>query len=319
MNNRLALWLPAALALGFATAGAAAQNYPVRPVRIVTSAIGGGNDFNARLVAQGLTEIFQQQFVVDNRGGSYIAPNLAAKATPDGYTLLVHNNGVWTAPLLDKVPYDFDRELTPVVIVSRSPNILVVHPSLGVASVKELIALAKANPGKLNYATGVVGSSNHVAAELFRAMTHVDMVRIGYRGSGPALIDMVSGQVKLMFATAGAATPHVRSGRLKALAVSSAAPSKLAPDLPTIAASGVPGYESEAIYGLWVPAGTPGAIAERLNREVIKAINEPRIRQRFLNGGGEVAGSTPAQFAATIKAEHERIAQVFRRTGVLAR
>ena len=304
--------------IGAATAAtlSSAQEYPVRPIRIVTAAVGGGIDFTARLLASGLTERLNQQVIVDNRGGTNVAPQTVAKATPDGYTLLVHNNTVWIAPLLDTVPYDHRTELWPITLTSRSPNILVVHPSLGVSSVKELIALAKANPGKIDYASGPIGASNHVAAELFKAMAGVDLVRIGYKGGGPALIDVVAGQVKVMFATTGSVTSHVQAGRLKGLAVTSAEPSPLVPGMPTVAATGVPGYSAEAIYGFWAPGKTPAAIMKRLHREAVAVLNQPETKERFLKSGVEAVGSTPEEFAAVIKAESTRLAKVFGATGI---
>jgi tripartite-type tricarboxylate transporter receptor subunit TctC len=305
------------LIAGTAAAGpAGAQDYPARPIRFVTAAIGGGIDFGARLLAAGLTERLNQQVVVDNRGGTNVAPQTVAKATPDGYTLLIHNNTVWISPLLDNVPYDHQKELWPITLTSRSPNILVVHPTLQVGSVKELIALAKSNPGKIDYASGPVGASNHLAAEVFKAMAGVDLVRIGYKGGGPAMNDVLAGQVKVMFATAGSVSSHVKSGRLKALAVTSAEPSALVPGLPTIAASGVPGYSSEAIYGFWAPAGTPAAIMTKLHREAVAVLNQPEMKQRFFKSGVETVGSTPGEFAAVIKAETARLGKVLQSAGI---
>ena len=300
-----------------AAAGAAgAQDYPARPIRFVTAAVGGGIDFTARLLAAGLTERLNQQVIVDNRGGTNVAPQTVAKATPDGYTFLIHNNTVWIAPLLDNVPYNHEKELWPIMLTSRSPNILVVHPSLGVGSVKELIALAKSNPGKIDYASGPVGASNHVAAELFKSMAGVDLVRIGYKGGGPALNDVVAGQVKVMFATAGSVTSHVQSGRLKGLAVTSAEPSPLVPGMPTLAASGVPGYSSEAIYGFWAPARTPAHILKRLHQEAVQVLNQPEMKERFFKSGVETVASTPEQFAAAIKSEAARLAKVLEAAGI---
>ena len=299
-----------------AAAPAGAQDYPARPIRFVTAAIGGGIDFGARLLAAGLTERLNQQVVVDNRGGTNVAPQTVAKATPDGYTLLIHNNTVWISPLLDNVPYDHQKELWSITLTSRSPNILVVHPTLQVGSVKELIALAKSNPGKIDYASGPVGASNHLAAEVFKAMAGVDLVRIGYKGGGPAMNDVLAGQVKVMFATAGSVSSHVKSGRLKGLAVTSAEPSALVPGLPTIAASGVPGYSSEAIYGFWAPAGTPAAIMTKLHREAVAVLNQPEMKQRFFKSGVETVGSTPGEFAAIIKAETARLGKVLQSAGI---
>lgn len=295
-----------------------AQDYPQRPLRFVTAAAGGGNDFAARLIAQGLAERLGQQVIVDNRGGAHVPQHTVAKAAPDGYTILAQNNTVWIAPLLEKTAYDHLRDLAPITLTARAPNVLVVHPSLPVHSVRELIAAAKAAPGEIHYASGVVGSSNYVAAELFKAMAGIDLVRVGYRGTGPALIDLMAGEVKLMFATATSSLPHVKSGRLKALAVTSAEPSPLAPGLPTVAASGVPGYTAEAIYGVWAPAKTPATILRRLNREIVEVLVAPRTRERFFNGGAQVVASTPEAFAVEIKAETARLDRVFRSAGIRA-
>lgn len=295
---------------------AAQQQYPARPVRLVTAAIGGGIDFGARLLAHGLTERLGQQFVVDNRGGTNVAPQTVAKAVPDGYTLLVHNNTVWIAPLVDEVPYDHWTELAPICMTSRSPAILVVHPSLGVKTVKELIAKAKAAPGEINYASGPVGAANYVAAELFKAMAGVDLTRIGYKGGGPAVQGTLAGQVKVMFATTGASMPHIKAGRLIALGVTSAQPSPLVPDMPTIASLGVPGYSAEAVYGFWAPGKTPRALIARLNQETVRVLQQPETKERFLASGVEPVGSTPEEFAAAIKSEATRIAAIFKKAGI---
>jgi len=292
------------------------QDYPNRPIRFVTAAIGGGIDFTARMLAHGLTERLKQQVVVDNRGGTSIAEQTVAKGTPDGYTLLVHNNTVWVSTLLGPVPYEHEKELAPISLLSRSPNILVVHPSLQANTVKELIERAKAAPGEINYASGPVGAANHLAAELFNALAGVKLVRIGYKGGGPALNDVLAGQVKVMFATTGSVSGHVKSGRLKGLAVTSAEPSPLAPGLPTVAASGVPGYAAEAIYGFWAPARTPPAILALLNREAVAVLNTPEVKQRFFNAGVESVGTKPQEFAATIKSETQHLGAVIKKAGL---
>ena len=301
-----------------AAVAADAQDYPSRPIRFVTAAVGGGIDFNARMLALGLTERLKQQVVVDNRGGTSIAEQTVAKAVPDGYTLLVHNNTVWVSPLLGPVQYDHFRELAPIALLSRSPAILVVHPSLQVGTVRELIDRAKAAPGEINYASGPVGAANHLAAELFNALAGVKLVRIGYKGGGPAINDVLAGQVKVMFATAGSVSGHVKSGKLKGLAVTSARPSPLVPDLPTVAASGVPGYEAEAIYGFWAPMKTPAAIVALLNRETVAVLKAPEVTQRFFNAGVESVGSTAREFAATIKSESARLDAVIKKAGLRA-
>jgi tripartite-type tricarboxylate transporter receptor subunit TctC len=301
---------------GIAAAAAAAESYPSRPIRFVTAAVGGGNDFTARVIAHGLSANLGQQVIIDNRGGSHIPQLIVSKATADGYTLLVQNNTVWVAPLLEKVGYDHWKELVTISLTARTPNILVVHPSLPVSSVKELIAAAKAAPGELNYASGVVGSSNYVAAEVFKAMAGVNLTRIGYKGTGPALNDVMSGQVKIMFSTTTSSWGHVKSGRLKALAISSAEPSPLAPGLPTIAASGVPGYKAESIYAMWAPARTPRPILARLHQEVVKVLTTPENRERFLNSGAEVVASTPEVLAAEIRSEVARLETIFKGAGI---
>ncbi len=295
--------------------GAYAQ-YPSKPVRIVTAAPGGGVDFTARLLALGLTEILGQQFVVDNRGGTHVAPMTVANAVADGYTVLIHNNTIWTAPLLEKAPYSM-AQLAPVLLASRALSILVVHPSLPVHSVKELIALAKAKPGDLNYASGPVGSANFLAAELFKHMAGVNLVRIGYKGGGPAVSDLIAGQVKVMFATTGSVTQHVKSGRLRALAATSAEPTALAPGLPTIAAT-VPGYESLAFYGMFVPLNTPATIIARLNQASRTYLGLPDTKERFFNSGVEAVGSTPQEFDAAVKADTARMRKVILASGLRA-
>lgn len=306
--------------LGALCVGAAfGQNYPVKPVRIVTAEPGGGNDFAARVLAQGLTRSLGQQVIVDNRGGAggAIAAEVAAKAPPDGYTLLLYAGNIWTIPLLRKnVPYDFVADFAPVTWVARSPNTVVVHPSLPVQSVKELIALAKARPGQLNYASGGSGSSTHLSVELFKSMAGVNIVRVPYKGNGPALNDLIAGQVQVMFVTAATVTPHLTSGRLKALAVTSAEPSVLAPGLPTVAASGLPGYDSISIYGLFAPSRTPAAIIRLLNQESAQFLKTAEVKERFFKAGVETVGSSPEEFAAVIKSDMTKMAKVIRDAGI---
>jgi tripartite-type tricarboxylate transporter receptor subunit TctC len=297
-----------------APAQPANSTYPNKPVRIVTAAPGGGVDFTARLLALGLTANLGQQFVVDNRGGTHVAPQTVANAVADGYTVLVHNNTIWIAPLLEKAAYSM-TQLTPVVLATRAISILVVHPSLPVHSVKDLIALAKAKPGDINYASGPAGSANFLSAELFKSMAGVDLVRISYKGGGPAVNDLLAGQVKVMFATTGSVTQHVKSGRLRALAATSAEPTALAPGLPTIAAT-VPGYESLAFYGVFVPVKTPASIIARLNEASRKYLDLPEAKERFLNSGVEALGSTPQEFDAAIKADTARMRKVIQATGL---
>lgn len=298
---------------GIACANAA--EYPVKPLRIVTSEAGGGNDVPARIVAQGLTLALGQQVVIENRPSGVVPAEIVAKAAPNGYTLLFYNNALWTAPLIQTTPYDMLRDFTPVSAVARAVNVLVVNSALPAKSVAELIALAKTKPGGLNYGSSGTGASNHLAAEMFRTMAQIDIVRVNYKGAGPALTALIAGELQLMFPSAGAATPHVRAGRVKALAVTSAAPSALFPGLPAIAAT-LPGYESLAIYGLFTPAGTPPAIIVRLNTVIAQFLARADIQERFAAAGMDAAASTPGQLSASVQAEVARIGKVIRAAGI---
>jgi len=241
---------------------ASAQDYPAKPIRIVTAEVGGGADFIARVVAAALPAGLGQQVIVENRpgAGGAIAFETVAKAAPDGYTLLLFSNGMWTLPLLQKVNYDPVKDFAAVTMVDTVPNLLVVHPSLPARNVKDLIALAKAKPGQMNWGAGSNGSTPHIAGELFRSMTHIDVVRIAYKGTAPALIDLIAGTTQFMFPNAGAVTPHLKSGRLTALAVTTAQPSGLYPGLPTVSAAGVPGYVADTTHSVFAPAATPRPI-----------------------------------------------------------
>jgi tripartite-type tricarboxylate transporter receptor subunit TctC len=304
------------LAAAILSAPAAAQTFPERPLRIVTSQAGGGNDVQARAIARGLAAALGQQVIVDNRASGVIPGDIVARATPDGYTLLFYNNALWTGPLMQKTPYDPVRDFAPVTIATLGPNVLVVNNGLPVSSVQQLIALAKAKPGELNYASSGLGASNHLAAELFKSMAGVDIVRIGYKGASAGLNDVVAGQVQIMFPTAGAVIPLLKLGRVRALAVTSREPSKVVPELPTVAASGLPGYESLAIYGVFAPSGTPPAIVDRLNKEIVRVLASPEVKNLFFRLGMETVGSTPAQLAAKVKDEMSRLGKVIAAAGI---
>ena len=301
-----------------AAGSASAQNYPVKPIRIVTAATGGSGDILARLIGHGLSVNIGQQVLVDNRGGlGDIAAEVVAKAPPDGYTLLIYASIIWLAPYLrDNVAWDPLRDYAPITLATASPNILLVHPSVAANSVQELIALAKAKPGQLNYATGGSGSSNHLAMELFKSMTGVNIVRIPYKGSGPAVNALVAGEVQVLFATPASVTAQMKSGRLRALAVTSPQPSKLFPGLPTVAASGLPGYDSQSIFGIWVPAKTPAPIVSRLNQEIIRVLNEQDVKEKLFTSGVETVGSSPEQFLAVMKSEMTRMGKVIKDAGI---
>lgn len=307
----LAAWLAVT-----APGAPAADAYPARPVRIVTSEAGGGNDVQARLIARGLSAALGQQVIVENRPSGVIPGDIVAKASPNGYTLLFYNNTLWIGPLIQAAPYDPVRDLAPVTTAAAGPNLLVVSPALPVTSVPALIALARSRPGELNYASAGTGATNHLAAELFKVMAGVDIVRVGYKGAGPALNDVIANQVQVMFPTASAGMPHMKAGRVKALAVTSAEPSPVVPQLPTVASAGLPGYESLAIYGVFAPGKTPRPLVDRLNREIVRLLASQEIRERFFALGMETRGGTPGDLAATIAAEMARMGKVIRAAGI---
>jgi tripartite-type tricarboxylate transporter receptor subunit TctC len=301
----------------FATAHAAEAPYPNRPIRLVVSGVAGSSNFTARLIANGLSSALGQQVVVDGREGGVIAAEIAARAAPDGYTLHLNGSALWLLPFMrSRVPYDPVRDFAPVALAVSTPNILVIHPSVPVKSVRELIALAKAKPGELNYASGNAGTSNHLAAELFKSMAGVNITRIPYKGGAPAISDLVGGQVQLMFGAALAVAQHVQSGRLRALAVTSAKPSALVTGLPTVADAGVPGYASVAIFGVLAPAKTPPALIERLNHEIVKVLQQSDVKERLFNAGSEVVASTPAAFDTAIKTEMKDLGKLIRDAGI---
>lgn len=313
----LAQQLAASALLAAFTGQAFCQAYPTRPIRIVTSAPGGGSDMVSRLMAQGLTTALGQQVIVENRGGGVIAGETVAKAPPDGYTLLYYGSALWLLPLMRKdVPYEPLRDFAPISWVSRQPNVLVVHPSLPARSVRELIALAKAKPRGLNYSSGGTGSSGHLSAELFKYMAGVNILRINYKGQGPATNDLVAGQVQLTFGTSGSVMPHVKSGRLRALAVTSAEPSALVPGLPTIAASGVPRYESEQVSGIFAPSKTPAGVLTVLGQEIVRTLNRQEIKDRVFQSGAEIVASSPEQFTAKIREELARMGKVIKAASI---
>jgi len=292
-----------------------AQNYPSKPIRIVTASLGGGTDFVSRLIANGMSSSLGQQIVVDNRSTALIG-GIVAQAAPDGYTLLINGTSFWLAPLLvDKPTYDVPRDFAPISLLTTSPTLILVHSSLPVNSVKQLIALAKTRPGQINYGSSTSGAPTHLAGELFKALAGVDIVRIPYSGNGPALIALVSGEVQIMFSNAGSATQHIEAGRLRALAVASAKPTALALGMPTVAAT-VPGYIAGSTYGFFAPAGTPLAIIYRLNQEVVRFINSPNAKDRLFQTGVEVVGSTPEQLAAMVANDLRLWGKVIRDKGI---
>ena len=297
--------------------GAAAygQAFPSRPIRIATSEIGGINDLASRMIAQGLAGSIGQPVIVDNRG--IIAIDIVAKATPDGHTLLCFANNFWVLPFLqDNYPYDPIRDFSPITLVVTAPNILAVNPAVAANSVKELVALATAKPGVLNYGAGATGGAPHLSAELFKAMAGVNIVRVNYKGTAQALNAVIGGEAQLIFATPGSVDPQAKAGRLRALAVTSAKPSALAPGLPTLSASGLPGYEASAILAVFAPARTPAAIVNKLSQEIVRVLNRPEVKERFLNAGSEVVASTPQELTAMMKVEVPKWAKVIKDAGI---
>jgi tripartite-type tricarboxylate transporter receptor subunit TctC len=311
----------AALLAGAATS-AVAQTYPSRPVRlIVPQTPGSSTDIIARLVAQRLGERLGQTFVVDNRAGagSLIGIELVARAVPDGYTLLVVASSITIHPVLhEKLSFDTIRDFAPITQVATYPSILVLNPNVPARSVTELIQLARAKPGQLNVGSSGVGTGTHLSAELFRSMTGVKWTYIQFRGGAPAITALLGGEVQLSFATMPLVLPHARSGRLRALGVTSSRRSPAAPDLPTIAESGVPGYDHGAWNAMLAPAGTPRAIVQKLNQEVRAVLALADVRERLLAEGAEPLSSTPEEFGSIMRAEMVKWAKVIKQTGMKA-
>lgn len=306
--SRFVAWMWGSSLMIFGAGLVSAQDYPSRPIRIVTSAPGGGTDFASRQIAPELASSLGQNVIVENRAGGAVQ---VFQAQPNGHTLLLAGTVFWIEPLFQKVSYDPVKNFLPVGLVSRQPLILVVHPSLPAKSIKELVALAKAKPGILNYSSAGTGSSGHLAGELLKVLAGVNIVRIPYKGGGPAMNDLIAGQVQMYFSNAASVMPHVKSGRLNALAVTSAQPSILVPGLPTVA-SAVPGFETGAMQGVFVPAGTPAAIINRLNQEIVRVINKADVKERFFNAGVEAVSSSPAEFGAMVKSDIARTAKLIR-------
>ena len=295
---------------------ATAQPYPSKPVRILTSAPGNSDDLAARLIAQGITGGLGQQAVVDNRG--VVAVDIAAKSPPDGYTLLLYGSPMWLAPFMrDKLPYDPVKDFVAVTWATNSPNLLVVHPALPVKSVRELVTLAKERPNELNYGSGSAGSTPHLAAELLRAMTGVQIVRVAYKGSGPAFPDEIAGRVQLMIDPLFSALPYIKAGKLKAIAIASAKRAANTPDIPTVAET-LPGFVVQSLNGIVVPAATPRPIVAKISSDLATALRHPDVRARMAEIGLEPAGSTPEEFDALIRSEIERWAKVVKFSGAKA-
>jgi len=316
------LRLTAVLLLAGMSAPVLSQAYPSKPVRILVGyAPGGGTDIMARAIGAKLTDSLKQQFVIENRPGANanIAAKLAADVPADGYTILFMSVAhIMSKPVYKNLGYDIERDFTPITVVTNVPNVLCLHPSLPVKTVKELIALAKSKPGALSYATSGVGSPEHFAGEMFKMMSKTDMLPIPYKGGAPLAVDLVGGQVMLAFNTAPPIMPHIQSGRVRAIAVTMDKRVGALPDVPTIAESGVPGYQMSTWYGAVIQTKTPRDIVVKLNQEMIKALSLPDIKERMAGLGADVVGNTMEEFAALIKVEVAKYTKVAHTAGIVA-
>jgi tripartite-type tricarboxylate transporter receptor subunit TctC len=308
-----------AAALPFASHVVRAQAYPTRPVRIVVGlTAGSASDIVARLVGQWLSERLGQQFVIENRpgAGTNIAAEAVVRSAPDGYTLLLAASpNAINASLYDKLSFNFIRDIAPVAAISREPNVIVVNPSLPTRTVPDLIAYAKANPGRINMASAGNGSTSHLAGELFKMMTGVNMVHVPYRGGGPALTDLLAGQVQVFFPPMVVPVGQVRAGKLRALAVTTVTRSEALPDISTVGEF-VPGYEASVWFGLGAPKGTPAEVIDKLNQETNSALTDPNIKARIADSGGTVLPGSPADFGKLIAEETEKWSKVVRETNI---
>jgi len=321
MTRRLAVSL-ILLGLAAPAVAGAAETYPGRPIRMIVAVPPGGPaDILARLVGPRLGEALGQTVVIDNRPGANgnIAYEMAARATPDGYTFVLVAAGITINPgLYREVRYDPIKDFAPVTLGVAVPNILVVHPAVPAASLRELVALAQSRPGKIAFASAGIGTSGHLALELFRQQARIDVVHVPYKGGGPALAELIGGQVQALFSIALAATPHVKAGRVRPLAITSARRSPVAPGLPTVAELGFPGFEVTGWFGWLAPAKTPRAIVTRLNAEIVGVLNAPDVRERLLSQSTEPVGNSAQEFAAFIRSEHDKWARLIRETGIRA-
>lgn len=311
--------LPCLIAAALIATAADAQDYPAKPVRVILSVPAGATpDVTARLVTPGLSNALGQPLVVDNRGGAggLIGAEIVSKAAPDGYTIFISSPGALTIlPHLRKVPYDTLKDFAPVGLISVGPFVLVTHPSLPVDSVKALIALAKAQPGKLNCASAGNGTANHLALELFKQMAGVNITHVPYKGAPQAVTDVLAGHMDMTFNSIAPIIAHIRAGRMKVLGVASAKRSAQLPEVPTVGEAGVPGFEAENWFGLFAPAQTPKRIIARLNEALVKVVRSPEIQKQFIALGAEPVGNSPEEFAAFVRRDMEKYAKVVRISG----
>jgi tripartite-type tricarboxylate transporter receptor subunit TctC len=316
LTGRGAARMLAVAFINFAATAVSGQDYPSKPIRIYTTAAGGGSDFTARLVAQGMSGM-GQPVIVENRPSGIIAAEIVAKSPPDGYSLTVNGGGFIIATFQQKMSYDVLRDFVPITLIERQVSIVMVHPSLPVKSAGDLIKLAKGRPGELNYSSGGVGTAPQLAAELFKTMAGVDMVHVAYKGGGNAMTALLSGEVQVSFVNGiSSVAQHVKSGKLKALAVTSLEPSALAPGLPTVAASGLPGYEFTGSTSIFAPARTPAPIITKVNQEIVRFLRTADAKEKFLSAGIEVVGSTPEESLTASSAEVNRLGKILKGIGV---
>jgi tripartite-type tricarboxylate transporter receptor subunit TctC len=324
MSLRAIAAIAGLMAIGVAgPTGAQAPAYPTRSIRLVVPfPPGGATDIMARAVAQKLTDAWGQAVVVDNRpgAGGNIGADLVAKSPPDGYTILMGavSTHAINVTLYAKLPYDPVKDFAPVTLITSVPNVLVLHPSVPAKNVAELIALAKARPGQLNFASGSTGSAGHLAGELFKTMAGVDMVHIPYKGAAPAVVDLLAGHVSLMFDNLSSALPNIKVARVRALAVTTLKRSPLLPQLPTISEAGLKGFDISTWFGIFAPAGTPPDIVAKLNAETVRVLNAPGMKERLLTLGAEPVGNKPDEFAAFVRLEIQKYATVIKAAGAKA-
>ena len=316
LNLRFVLWTFSASLMIVGAGGAYGQAFPNKPIRIITAEVGAGSDFQARLIAQGITGPLGQPIIIENRPTN-LAAAIGAKARADGYTLVHTGTQMWILPLMQNNVVS-EKDFSPVTMTQVVALVLVVNPSVPVKSVKELIALAKAKPGELNYSTTVSGSAAHIAGELLKSMAGINIVRIGYKGNAPALLAAESNEVQMSFLSPGTVGPAMKSGKVRPLAVTSAKPSVLFPDLPPIAAAGLPGYESVNITGLFVPVNTPEPIIRKLNQEIVRVLNSAEVKNKILSTGVEPATSSPEEFSTAIQLDIARLGKVIKEAGIKA-
>jgi tripartite-type tricarboxylate transporter receptor subunit TctC len=296
---------------------AAGQSYPSKPIRVIPGNPGGGGYVQMLAIKDLIASRLGQPLIMDARNETVMG-GIVARSQPDGYTVMVAGTGVWYAPLIQKTDYDVLNDFVAISSIGESPSVLVVHPSLPVNSVKELIAYAKSKPGMLNYASSGTGSSYHLAAELFKSMAGLNIVRVSYVGAGPTIQAVMGGEVQMAFGTSASVAPNIKSGRLKALAHTGAKPTPLAPGLPSMAASGLPGFEFSSVNAVFVPAKTSPSIVKRWNEELVRALALPDVRERYLGLGAEAESSTPEEITARIKSNYVKIGKLVKSAGITA-